>query len=90
MSRRDLNQWFFRITKYADELLDHSKIDWPDKIATMQKNWIGRSEGVEIEFDISLSTAWKRAFLGRLRPESTRYSASRSSCSPPNIHLSRA
>ena len=53
VSRRDLNQWFFRITKYADELLDHSQIDWPDKIATMQKNWIGRSEGVEIEFDIS-------------------------------------
>ena len=53
VSRRDLNQWFFRITNYADELLDHSRIDWPDKVVTMQKNWIGRSEGVEIEFDIS-------------------------------------
>ena len=50
---RDLNQWFFRITEYADELLDHSKIDWPDKINIMQTNWVGRSEGVEIEFDIS-------------------------------------
>ncbi len=50
---RDLNQWFFRITKYADELLDHTKIDWPDKITIMQTNWVGRSEGVEIEFDIS-------------------------------------
>ncbi len=53
VSRRDLNQWFFRITQYADELLDHSRIDWPEKVVTMQKNWIGRSEGVEIEFDIS-------------------------------------
>ena len=53
VARRDLNQWFFRITRYADELLDHSKIDWPEKINTMQTNWIGRSEGVEIEFDIS-------------------------------------
>ncbi|MCI0439017.1 MAG: leucine--tRNA ligase [Chloroflexi bacterium] len=53
VTHRDLNQWFFRITKYADELLDHSKIDWPDKINIMQTNWIGRSEGVEIEFDIS-------------------------------------
>ncbi|MBM3945601.1 MAG: leucine--tRNA ligase, partial [SAR202 cluster bacterium] len=53
VTRRDLNQWFFRITRYADELLDVSKIDWPDKIKTMQTNWIGRSEGVEIEFDIS-------------------------------------
>ena len=53
VTRRDLNQWFFRITDYAEELLDHSQIDWPDKINTMQTNWIGRSEGVEIEFDIS-------------------------------------
>ena len=53
VTRRDLNQWFFRISDYADELLDHSKIDWPDKINVMQTNWIGRSEGVEVEFDVS-------------------------------------
>ena len=53
VSRRDLNQWLFRVTEYADELLDHSKIDWPDKINVMQTNWIGRSKGVDIEFDIS-------------------------------------
>ena len=53
VTHRDLNQWFFKITDYAEELLDHSKIDWPDKINTMQDNWIGRSEGVDIEFDIS-------------------------------------
>ena len=51
--RKQLNQWFFGITKYADELLDHSQLEWPEKINIMQTNWIGRSEGVEIEFDIS-------------------------------------
>ena len=50
---KDMEQWFFKITDYADELLDHSKIDWPDRINTMQTNWIGRSEGVEVDFDIS-------------------------------------
>ncbi len=54
VSRRDLEQWFFRITKYADQLLDFSGvIDWPERIKTLQENWIGRSEGVEISFDIS-------------------------------------
>ena len=52
VTHRDLNQWFFRITRYADELLDHSGLDWPEKINIMQTNWVGRSEGVEIEFDI--------------------------------------
>ena len=50
---KDMEQWFFKITKYADELLDHSKIQWPDSINVMQTNWIGRSEGVEVDFDIS-------------------------------------
>ena len=54
ITRRDLEQWFFRITQYADRLLDFSGlVDWPNKILTMQTNWIGRSEGVEISFDIS-------------------------------------
>jgi leucyl-tRNA synthetase len=54
VTRKDLEQWFFKITKYADELMDFSGlVDWPEKIKTMQTNWIGRSEGVEIEFDIS-------------------------------------
>src|SRR6185436_12693138 len=48
--KRDLEQWFFRVTRYADELLDFSKIDWPDPIRLMQTNWIGRSEGAEIDF----------------------------------------
>ena len=53
VERRELNQWFFRITEYADELLEHSDKDWPERVDTMQTNWIGRSEGVDIQFDIS-------------------------------------
>jgi leucyl-tRNA synthetase len=54
ITRRDLEQWFLRITDYADELMDFNSLEeWPDKILTMQRNWIGRSEGVEISFDIS-------------------------------------
>jgi leucyl-tRNA synthetase len=54
ITRRDLEQWFLRITAYADQLLDFSGlIDWPEKIITMQRNWVGRSEGVEIAFDLS-------------------------------------
>ena len=52
VTHRDLEQWFFRITKYADELLDFSHIQWPERIKAMQTNWIGRSEGVEIGFSI--------------------------------------
>ena len=48
--KRDLEQWFFRITKYADELLDFSGIDWPEPVRLMQTNWIGRSEGAEVVF----------------------------------------
>ena len=53
ITRRDLEQWFFKITEYADQLLDFTGLEeWPDKILTMQQNWIGRSEGVELAFDI--------------------------------------
>ena len=52
VTRKDLEQWFFRITRYADELLDFSQIEWPERIKTMQANWIGRSEGVEIRFGL--------------------------------------
>jgi len=48
--KKNLEQWFLRITDYADELLDHSRIDWPERICTMQKNWIGRSEGANATF----------------------------------------
>ena len=54
ITRRELDQWFLRITDYADQLLDSSGItDWPERILTMQRNWIGRSEGAEVVFDIA-------------------------------------
>lgn len=54
VGKKDLEQWFFRITKYAERLLrDIDKLDgWPEKVKIMQRNWIGRSEGAEIEFEI--------------------------------------
>ncbi|MDD4859724.1 MAG: leucine--tRNA ligase [Dehalococcoidales bacterium] len=52
VTRRDLEQWFFRITKYADELKDHLGIDWPEKIKIMQHNWVGKSQGTEIAFGL--------------------------------------
>jgi leucyl-tRNA synthetase len=48
--KKDLEQWFFRITQFADELLDHSQIDWPERVKLMQKNWIGKSEGAHVTF----------------------------------------
>jgi leucyl-tRNA synthetase len=50
VTRRDLEQWFFRITRYADELMEHEGIDWPERIKLMQRNWVGRSVGTEIAF----------------------------------------
>jgi leucyl-tRNA synthetase len=48
--KKELEQWFFKITNYADELLDYSTIDWPDTVRTLQTNWIGRSEGASVIF----------------------------------------
>lgn len=54
VQKKKMKQWFFKITEYADELLDCiDQLDWPDKIKTMQKNWIGRSEGAEVKFQIA-------------------------------------
>ena len=54
VTHRDLEQWFFRITDYAEQLLDFSAMQWPEQITTMQRNWIGRSEGVEIVFGLDV------------------------------------
>lgn len=51
VEKKKMKQWFFKITDYADELLEGlDEVDWPAKIKTMQRNWIGRSQGAEIEF----------------------------------------
>lgn len=54
VEKKKMKQWFFKITAYADELLEEiDHLEWPDKIKTMQKNWIGRSVGAEIDFKIN-------------------------------------
>ena len=53
VEKKKLKQWFFKITDYAEELLSEiDALDWPDKIKTMQKNWIGKSVGAEVEFSL--------------------------------------
>ena len=51
--KRDLEQWFFRTTKYADEYLNYEGLVYPEPIKAMQTNWVGRSEGAEIEFEVA-------------------------------------
>ncbi len=48
--KKDLEQWFFRITRYAEELLDFGGTDWPEAVRTLQTNWIGRSQGARVTF----------------------------------------
>lgn len=54
VEKKDLKQWFFNITKYADRLLEDLNLleNWPERVKTMQKNWIGKSEGTEFTFEI--------------------------------------
>jgi leucyl-tRNA synthetase len=55
---KDLEQWFFRITDYAERLLEDLKLlsGWPERVCTMQENWIGKSEGVEVRFKVKDGT----------------------------------
>ena len=50
--KKDLDQWYFKTTAYADELLSFEGMDWPEKVISMQTNWIGRSEGAEVQFSV--------------------------------------
>ncbi len=55
--KKNLTQWFFRTTRYADELLDFSDIDWPEQVQTLQTNWINRSEGASVVFETETGDA---------------------------------
>jgi leucyl-tRNA synthetase len=50
--KKDLEQWFFKTTRYAEELLRYDGIDWPERVRTLQTNWIGKSEGAEVQFPV--------------------------------------
>ena len=65
--KKDLEQWFYRITEYADRLLDDLDLldDWPKRVREMQRNWIGRSEGVEFDMQVEGSDAEIRVFTTR-------------------------
>ena len=68
VTQKDLEQWFFRITDYAGRLLkDIDKlVNWPDRVKIMQRNWIGKSSGVEIDFKLDGSSDVIRCFkIGR-------------------------
>ena len=68
VEKRDLEQWFFRITAYADELLGAlDQLEWPDRVKVMQRNWIGRSEGAEFDLPVA-----DRPELGGIRVFTTR------------------
>ncbi len=65
--QKNMSQWFFKITEYADRLIDDlAKVDWPESTKTNQINWIGRSEGAEIDFKIEGTNETLRIFTTRL------------------------
>ena len=66
VTKKNLTQWFFKITQYAQELLDClPQLDWPEKTKKIQTNWIGRSEGAEIEFQVAGTDLTFRVFTTR-------------------------
>ncbi|HVE81094.1 MAG TPA: leucine--tRNA ligase [Candidatus Dormibacteraeota bacterium] len=66
VTKKELEQWFFKITEYADRLLEGlEEIEWPEKIKQMQRNWIGRSVGAELEFKIEGSKSAIKVFTTR-------------------------
>jgi leucyl-tRNA synthetase len=69
VERRFLTQWFFKITDYADELLRFEGIEWPDRIRTMQTNWIGRSEGAILHFAVDAPGVEDRISVFTTRPD---------------------
>ena len=67
VEQKELEQWFFRITDYAEELLDYTDRlpGWPERVLTMQKNWIGKSHGCEIDFQVEGTDSGIRVFTTR-------------------------
>ena len=54
VTKRELTQWYFKVTEYAQRLLDDmDDLDWPERVLTLQRNWIGRSEGAHVDFEVT-------------------------------------
>ena len=89
VTKRELNQWYFKITDYAQELLDDLDVlapTWPDRVVTAQRNWIGRSEGAHV--DLPAAAGGRRHATSRsTRPGRTRCTAPPSWWSPPTPPL---
>jgi leucyl-tRNA synthetase len=63
VEEREIPEWAFKITAYADKLLEGlNKLDWPERVVAMQRNWIGRSDGLEIDFGVASAPAKGKAF----------------------------
>ena len=69
VERRFLTQWFFRITDYAEELLDFGGMEWPERVTTMQRNWIGRSEGANLRFPVDVEGVDEPLSVFTTRPD---------------------
>ena len=63
--KKNLDQWFFKATQYADELLNFDGIDWPERVKTLQTNWIDRSEGAEVQFIVESDQSSVTVFTTR-------------------------
>jgi len=65
VKQKDISQWFVKITDYADKLLDHSNLDWPKRTISAQKNWIGKSSGIDLIFKVKDTDDEIRTFTTR-------------------------